>query len=80
MKKWLNIWKVRYNPSGTGSIPVYFDNKNAADEFAASHDYADEPVRICSNGDNPNDVYNIDVYKAAEDYDNDYYYSMWVQR
>ena len=30
-EKWLNVWKVRYNPKGYGAFPYYFSNKDEAE-------------------------------------------------
>lgn len=68
-EKWLNIWKVMYNPTGWGAIPKYFNNKEEAEKFA-ERDYADNPVRVqASNGE-----IIIEVYKKAEDVDKGKFY------
>lgn len=63
-EKWLNIWKVMYNPTGCGAIPIYFDSKEEAEKFS-KRDYTDNPVRVkASNGE-----IIIEVYEKAEDVD-----------
>ena len=74
-EKWLNIWKVRYNPNGYGAAPIYFDNLEAAEEFAR-RDYADKPVRVKAS--NSLDAVDISVYKSTSDYDNDIYYNIYI--
>lgn len=79
-EKWLNIWKVNYNGNGYGATPVYFDNLEAAQEFA-KRDHADKPVRVKASA--HGDV-SITVYSSADDYDNVTYenpitgYSMYI--
>lgn len=76
-KQWLNIWKVRYNPSGYGARPVFFDNKAAAEEFA-KRDYADLPVRIYNPCKDPEDMTELRVYKSADDVDDDHGYNVRI--
>lgn len=64
-EKWLNIWKVMYNPTGWGAIPIYFDNKEEAEKFS-KRDYADTPVRVQAS--EYGDI-DIQVYKTVEDVD-----------
>jgi hypothetical protein len=67
MAKWLDIWKVMYNPSGCGAVPYYFNDKTEAEKFA-NRNYADMPVRVAAtkSGDIP-----ITVYKTADNADRD---------
>ena len=66
--KWLNIWKVHYNPTGHGTIPYYFSNKDEAERFA-QRDYADLPVRVAASTDG--EPHPVRVYKTAENAERD---------
>ena len=74
-EKWLNIWKVKYNAGGAGSVPIYFDNQKAAEEFA-TRDYTSKPARVKAN--NTLNAIDISVYKSVEDYENQRYYNIYI--
>lgn len=74
MMKWLNIWKVMYNPTGYGAIPYYFNNKKEAEKFS-KRDYADLPVRV--KGEEYGEI-PIRVYKTVEDAEEDKGYYEYI--
>ncbi len=67
-EKWLNIWKVSYNPTVCGAIPYYFSDKNEAERFS-QRDYADLPVKVAASTDG--EPHPVMVYKTAENAERD---------
>lgn len=52
------FWGVRYNPSGTGPITMYFWDYKNAKEFYETHDMSDKPGKRFFNLDDENMAYN----------------------
>ena len=67
-EKWLNIWKVCYNPKGYDAILYYFSNEAEAERFA-QRDFADLPVRVAASTNG--EPHPVRVYKTAENADRD---------
>ncbi len=67
-EKWLNVWKVRYNPKGYGAFPYYFSNKDEAERFA-QRDFADLPVRVAASTDG--EPHPVKIYNTAENAERD---------
>ena len=73
-EKWLNVWKVRYNPNGYDAVPYYFSDKNEAEKFA-ERDHADLPVRVAASSDGePQPVKICKTAENAERYEGQYKY------
>ena len=63
------IWKVMYNPSGSGAVPYYFAKYDDAEKFSKM-DYADppEPVTVPEEPGYPVQCYRS-LYGAEHDTD-----------